>query len=160
MNDESKILTFLDKEGIEYVLYKHAPVFTCEDAERECSDIDGLDCKNLVLTDNKKNYYLVVLPVEEKINMKDLAATIGIKKISFASPRILNEKLHVNPGSVSVLGLINNHEVDINVYIHRSLKEAEMVTFHPNSNDMTLQLSQTMFQNFLGSISHKIHILL
>lgn len=157
MNDEKKVLSFLEKNNITYILHKHAPVFTCDEAQRECAHIDGLDCKNLVLRDHKKNIYLVVLPVEEKINMKDFAKIIGVKKMSFASPEILNQKLHVDPGSVSVLGLINNHDSDIQVYLHQSLQEADILTFHPNSNDMTIQLTQRMFQIFLSSIDHVVH---
>lgn len=77
------------------------------------------------------------------------------KKISLASGETLYIKLKLTPGSVSPFGLIHDPEHEIEVYIDSDISHAETVSFHPNINTVTLDLSNKMFKKFLNSIPHK-----
>lgn len=120
---------YLQDKKIEYKKHEHPPVYTCEEAEKYCGDIPGIASKNLLLRDEKKKrYFLVILPDYKQADLKQLAKTFGISKIMFAKPENLKEKLGVEPGSVSPFGLINDTEAEIEVYIDKDINEADIVS--------------------------------
>lgn len=151
---------FLKSKGIEFILHEHPAVFTCEEAEKNCGDIPGLSSKNLFLQGKKSGrYFLIILPAQKRADLKKIGEIVGDKQISFASPEALLEKLGLTPGSVSPFGLLNdkNHEVD--VYIDRKVYDANIVSFHPNRNTASLELSGEMFRKFLQTIENKIKMI-
>lgn len=156
MNDINK---FLSANNIEFILHEHPAVYTCEEAEEHCGDIPGISCKNLLLRNKKgKCYFLVVLPAKKQTDLKKFAKLVDEKKISFASRESLKEKLGLEPGSVSPFGLINDTNGLVEVYIDREIHNAKIVSFHPNINTATLELTKDMFSKFLQAIDHKITV--
>jgi Ala-tRNA(Pro) deacylase len=157
MNSPEDVLAYLDKLGIEYKMHEHVAVFTAEEAAEHTSHIKGLACKNLLLNDQKKrHFYLVVLPAKKSVNLKSLFPKI---KLSFSSPKRVQEKLGLLPGSVSPFGLINNTEKDVKLYIDKDVYEADFVTFHPNLNTATLLLSKVDFHKFLKTLENDMVII-
>jgi Ala-tRNA(Pro) deacylase len=157
MNDVTK---FLSKNNINFTLHKHPAVYTCEEAEKYCGDIPGIEGKNLLLRSKKgKRHFLVILPANKKTDLKKFAELVNEKKISFASSKALKEKLGLEPGSVSPFGLINDSEHRVEVYIDSEIYNADIVSFHPNVNTATLELSKNMFHKFLQTIDHEIHVI-
>lgn len=150
---------FLQSQQIAYTLHEHPAVYTCEDAAVHCKNIPGLACKNLFLKGRNSRYFLVIVPATKRIDLKKFAKIVGEAKVSFASAETLKEKLHLEPGSVSPLGLLNDTEKSVEVYIDKALAEAEIVGFHPNRNTATLELSKEMFHKFLGLLEQKVHII-
>jgi len=146
---------FLKSKNIKYVLHEHPAVYTCEEAEKSCSNIPGLACKNLLLRDKKgRRYFLVVLPATKRSDLKKFAEIVGENKVTFASPEDLMEKLRLEPGAVSPFGLLNDKKNEVEVYIDGEVYNADIVSFHPNRNTASLELSGEMFHKFLQSIEN------
>lgn len=147
------VIEFLDLNAIEYKLYKHEPVYTVEQAKETRKIIDGLHCKNLFLRNQKGDkHFLVIFPADMEVDLKSLAPLIGINKISFASAKRLQKYLGVEPGSVSIFGLLNDKESMVQVFLHREILKADKVTFHPNDNNATISLTQGQFKLFLSAL--------
>lgn len=147
--------SFLTSQGILYKSHEHPPVLTCEELAQY--GLPGLVCKNLFLRDQKKRrFFLVVLPAAERTDLGHIGEIVGERKLSFASPESLMEKLGVTPGAVSPFGLLNDTIASVEVFIHRSVIRAEMVHFHPNRNTASLELTRDMFQKFLGLLRQRV----
>ena len=145
-----KVLNFLSLHDIEYVLHEHEAVFTTEEAKAHAGDIPGLACKNLLLRNRKKTrYFLLVLPADKPTNIKEFAGRVGAKNLSFASADALMEKLGLTPGSVSPFGLINDTAGSVELFVDQEVMDAAIVTFHPNINTATLELTKQMFRKYL-----------
>jgi Ala-tRNA(Pro) deacylase len=154
------VIEFLDNNNITYVLHEHPPVHTVEEAEKYAPHIPGMSCKNLFLKDKKtKTYILVIMPAEKRMNMKKLGEQMGGKKLTFASPEELSEKLGLTPGSVSPFGLLNDTAKQVSVYIDNDVVNAEIVGFHPSVNTQTLELSNGMFHAFFNAIGREYSII-
>lgn len=150
---------FLKANGIDYVQHEHVAVFTAEDLGKHCSHVPGLHCKNLFLRNQKyKRYFLVVLPATHTTDLKKVSEVVGEKKLSFANPETLREKLGVEVGSVSPFGLLNDTLHEVEVYIDQVVYDADIVSFHPNRNTASLELSGAMFRKFLELMKQKIEV--
>lgn len=151
---------YLQDNQIKYVLHEHPAVYTCEEAEQYCGDIPGLACKNLLLKDKKsRRYFLIVLPAAKRADLKAIAETVGESKLSFASPDALKEKLGLEPGAVSPFGLINDQRHEVEVYVDEAVYNADIVSFHPNRNTASLELTSDMFHKFLQGLQNKVHLI-
>lgn len=151
---------YLEKNNIDFVLHEHPAVYTSAEAEVHTANIPGLNCKNLLLKDQKsKRFFLLILPADVKADLQGFAKVVNEKKLSFANSGNLKELLAVEPGSVSPFGLLNDVEKKVEVYIHQKVKEAEAVKFHPNRNTASLELTKEMFNKYLNLTGHEIHIL-
>lgn len=152
---------FLESHNIEYIVHEHPAVFTCEEAEKHCADIPGIACKNLFLKSKKRDrFLLLILPADKKVDIKKFAEIVGLKnKMSFAHEDELKEKLHVEPGSVSVFCILNDSDNAVELYIDKDVYDADIVSFHPNVNTATLELNKDMFHRFLDVIKTKVEII-
>lgn len=150
----------LQGSQIQYILHKHPAVYTCEEAEKYCGDIPGLACKNLLLKDKKgRRYFLIVLAAAKKADLKRIGEIVGENKVSFASPEALKEKLGLKPGAVSPFGLLNDKNHEVEVYIDEEVYNAHIVSFHPNRNTASLELTGKMFRKFLQTLENIIHVI-
>src|SRR3989338_5051434 len=103
------IFSFLTSHGIAYERFDHPAVFTCEESEALCPPMPGMQTKNLFLRDEKgKHRFLVVVGHKKNVDFKALKKIIDVQKLSFGSPELLMEHLGVEPGAVTLLGLIND----------------------------------------------------
>ncbi len=140
----------LEKIGIPYEKHEHPPVYTTEEADEYMRNIDAADTKNLFLRDQKgKNYYLVILPAEERADLKKLAGKLNEKKLSFGSSEKLKLYLGLEPGSVSPFGLINDEKAKVKVLVNEKLLKENKIGFHPNKNTATVVISTKDFRRFL-----------
>lgn len=155
-NQKNEVENYLKSNHIDFIKHEHREVFTCEDVEKYCPDIPGMACKNLFLRNQKKKrYFLLVLPADKQTDLKKFAELAGDKKLSFGSADDLIEKLSLKPGSVSPFGLINDTEGEIELFIDKEVLDADIVSFHPNHNSASLELSKEMFHKFLGTLKNK-----
>jgi Ala-tRNA(Pro) deacylase len=147
----------LENLNISYKRYNHPPVYTTREAEKYTKNIQGVDTKNLFLKDKKgKRYYLVILPAEERADLKKLAEKVKEKKLSFASSEKLMKYLGLEAGSVSLFGLINDKKSEVKVLVHKNLLKAEKLGFHPNKNTATIVISQDSFRMFLSQKGNEV----
>lgn len=139
MTIRQKVCTFLDELGIEYTCMEHAPAMTMED----CSAVDealGVNmCKNLFLCNRQQtNFYLLLMPGDKPFKTKDLSAQLGVARLSFATAEHMERMLGVTPGSVSVLGLLQDTEREVQLLIDEDILQGERFACHPCDNTASL----------------------
>lgn len=145
------IYSFLDQNGIAYQCFDHPAVFTCEDAERFCLKMPGVPTKNLLLRDRDgKRHFLVMVGHEKQVDLKGLKDFLGVSKLSFTSPERLKKYLGVEPGSVTLLGVVNDADHGVTVVIDEELW-GQSLQCHPLVNTATLVLSHEDVEKFLNT---------
>lgn len=154
-----KIKDYLDKKGIKFKIFKHPPVYTCEEAEKYNKEIKGIHSKNLFVKDRKsKKFYLIIIPADEKLNLKKFEKILNYK-LKFANKQNLKEFLDVESGAVSPFGLINDKENKIKIIIDKTVWESKFVSFHPNVNTQTWELNKENFHKYIKSLKNKLKII-
>ena len=138
---EEACYDFLDKLNIKYyrVDHEHAnTIEACEDVEK----ILGCKiCKNLLLTNRQQTaVYLLAMPGEKPFKTKILSKQIGSARLSFASEEQMLNLLNITPGSVSVLGLMNDEKKEVRILIDKDLSAEEYFGCHPCINTSSLKL--------------------
>ena len=154
------IYGYLSKLGIEYLRCDHAAVYTVEQSSRLVPYLPGAKTKNLFLRDRKgRRHWLVSVKADKRVDLKASAPLLKTGKLSFASPERLLKHLGLEPGSVTLLGLINDHNHAVEVVIDRGLWESDRIQCHPLVNTATLSLTRPDLQRFLESSGHLPQIL-
>ena len=151
----SGITDFLAKNGIAFESFEHPAVFTCEEAERLCPAMPGTATKNLLLRDRKgtKNF-LVVVGHDTAADLKGLKDLLQVDKLSFASPERLKSLLGVEPGAVTLLGIVNDQEGKVEVILDEAIWNAEALQCHPLVNTATLVIPHAGIARFLTVTKH------
>lgn len=129
----------LKELNIEYLKIDHIPIYTIDEANN--LDIENKEyiAKNLFLRDDKKrNYYLLVVKSNKKIDLNDLKNKINSRRLSFASEIDLEKYLKLKKGSVTPLGVLNDVERKVKIIIDEDILKEEIVGVHPNDNDATV----------------------
>jgi Ala-tRNA(Pro) deacylase len=153
------IYTFLDTNNIPYKHFDHPAAFTCEQADAVCPIMPGASIKNLFLYDKKTDHhFLVVVGKEKQIDLKQLKFILDVSNLSFASEERLHKYLGVTPGSVSVLGLIND-TMNLVTVIFDSNLEHKTLQCHPLINTATLAIPWEGIEKFLSLTHHDYQIL-
>ena len=114
-----EIREYLKEKGISFKEFEHEAVFTCEESKKLNirTDMQGMHAKSLFLKDRKtkKNFYLIILPCEKKLDMKGLVEPLG-EDVKFANEDDLKRILDITPGAVSPFNLINDKETETKVF--------------------------------------------
>jgi Ala-tRNA(Pro) deacylase len=154
------ILAYLDEHGITYQRQDHPAVFTCEEGLRLVPPLPGVKTKNLFLRDRKgRRHFLIVVGYEKAVDLGTLRGMLGVSKLGFGSPERLQRYLGVDPGSVSLLGVVNDRNGDVEVIIDQTLWAAEALQCHPLVNTSTLVISRDDVRRFLEITGHKVRVL-
>ncbi len=155
----SDIYTFLKENGIAYQRFDHPAVYTCEESERLCPQMPGSGTKNLFLRDNAgKRHFLVVVSKDKSVDLKKLKEVIGVSKLGFASEERLQKYLGLTPGSVTLLGLINDPDCNVELIIDEQVWNKPLQC-HPLINTATLVLEPDGVKNFLDKTNHRPKII-
>lgn len=144
----------LDKLDIAYSEVEHAAAYTVNDMKNITIDIEGIGCKNLFLKDKKDNFYLYVLPDEQRANVKEVANKVGVKSLSFANESDLENILNLKPGSVTPFGIINDIENKTLIILDSNLKD-NYILIHPLVNTKTLSIYYDDLIKFINYLSHQ-----
>jgi Ala-tRNA(Pro) deacylase len=154
------IYQFLADHDIEYERHDHPPVFTCEEALRLVPPLPAAKTKNLFLRDRKgRRHFLVAVGYEKVVDLKALASLLGVSKLGFASAERLQRYLGVDPGSVSILGVVNDVNEEVEVIVDQDLWGAKAFQCHPLVNTSTLVISRDHIQRFLEATGHRVRVL-
>ncbi len=153
---EIAVYDLLDRLGISYTHVDHAAAATMEDCLAVEKLLGVAVCKNLFLTNRQHTaYYLLLMPGDKPFRTKDLSAQIGSARLSFASPEEMERLLGTQPGSASVLGLMNDKEREVTLLIDKDILEAEAVGVHPLVNTSSLRLCvRDLLATFLPAVGH------
>lgn len=154
---EMAVYELLEKLDIPYLRVDHEAAATVDD----CHDVDealGIHiCKNLFLCNRQKtDFYLLMMPGLKKFKTKELSAQLGVSRLSFADAAYMEAFLDITPGSVSVMGLMNDKEHRVRLLIDRELLQDAFVGCHPCVNTSSLRLRmRDILEKFLPHVGHE-----
>ena len=153
-----KVLNYLDSIGVAYELLRHEAVVTTEESKAIVHVDDCASCKSLYVKDKKSdNYYMVVLPLDTRADMRGLAAYVGCAKFEFATEEKLYEDLQVHRGSVSPYAFLNEKPTySAKLLIDEEVWNAQKVKFHPCDNTATVVVTLDGFKRFIASIDKEV----
>ena len=138
---EQRCYELLDSLGIEYMRADHDFADTIEDCHQVEKVLGCEICKNLLLTNRQMtDVYLLLMPGDKPFKTKILSKQIGSARLSFASAEQMLEHLDITPGSVSVLGLMNDKENKVRLLIDKELLRQEYIGCHPCINSSSLKI--------------------
>lgn len=158
LDKEIRVYDFLDKLGIDYQRVDHEAAMTmeaCEAIDRVLGD-DTAICKNLFLCNRQEtNFYLLLMPGDKPFKTKNLSAQIGSARLSFAKPEYMEKYLDITPGSVSVLGLMNDHGKKVQLLIDEDVLKTPYFGCHPCINTSSLKfLTEDFMNKIIPALEH------
>ncbi len=138
---EIRVYDFLDALGISYQRIDHEAANTMEACAEIDKVLDATICKNLLLCNRQcTSFYLLLMPGDKPFKTKDLSAQIGSSRLSFAAPEYMEQYLDITPGSLSILGLMNDKEMCVQLLIDEDVLKGEFIGCHPCINTSSLRL--------------------
>lgn len=158
LEKEMKCYDLLDLLGISYLRADHDQADTIE----LCHEIEKVlgcpICKNLLLTNRQMtSFYLLMMPGDKPFKTKDLSKQISSARLSFASGEQMEKLLNISPGSLSVLGLMNDTDGNVKLLIDSDLMPLEYIGCHPCVNSSTLKIGMSdMIELLLPAMHHDI----
>jgi len=157
LEKEIRVYDLLDSLGIEYERVDHEAAETME----ACLAIDevlapAVICKNLFLCNTQKTkFYLLMIREDKKFKTKEISHQINSARLSFATAEYMEKFLDITPGSVSVLGLMNDKEKNVQLLIDEDVLKEEYFGCHPCINTSSLRLrTKDVFGKFLEAVEH------
>ncbi len=136
---ELRTYDFLDSLGIQYQRVDHEAAMTMEVCEAIDRVLGATICKNLFLCNRQQtDFYLLMMPGDKPFKTKDLSAQIGSSRLSFATAEAMEKFLDITPGSLSVLGLLNDKAHAVRLLIDSDILEGEFIGCHPCINTSSL----------------------
>ena len=156
MEKEIRTYDFLDGLGVEYDRVDHGPAMTMEDCKEADKILQATICKNLFLCNRQKTaFYLLMIPDTKVFHTKDLSAQIGSARLSFASPEYMEEFLDITPGSVSVMGLMNDKERRVQLLIDEDVLGGEYIGCHACINTSSIRLkTKDLVEKVIPAMNH------
>ena len=154
---EIRTYDFLDALGIEYKRTDHEPANNME----ACNEIDAvlgvIICKNLFLCNRQKtNFYLLMMPGDKKFKTKELSSQIHSARLSFAGPEEMLKYLDIEPGAVSIMGLMNDKDKNVQLLIDEDVLEDEYLGCHPCVCTSSLKLkTKDVIEKYLPATGHE-----
>lgn len=141
MNKE-EIYKLIKEKGYWHEITEHKAVFTMDEVNDIYVPYPEYDAKNLFVRDDKKrNYYLITVKGNKKVDLKEFRKNNNTRPLSFASENDLMTILNLIPGSVTPLGLLNDQELKVSFYLDNEfLTGKEIIGVHPNDNTATIWL--------------------
>ena len=156
LEKEIRVYDLLDELGLEYYRIDHDPAMTMEVCKAIDEVLGALICKNLFLCNRQKTrFYLLMMPEDKPFKTKELSAQIQSARLSFAEPVFMEQYLDITPGSVSVMGLMNDIENQVQLLVDEDVLEREFLGCHPCVNTSSLKLkTKDVFDVFLKRVHH------
>lgn len=156
LEKEMAVYDLLEELQIPYQRLDHEVMPTIESC-REVDRLLGISiCKNLFLCNQQKTaFYLLLMPGTKKFVTKELSKQIQSARLSFAKAEYMEELLNITPGSVSIMGLMNDKENKVRLLIDQDVLEEEYLGCHPCVNTSSLKLrTKDVLEKFLPHVQH------
>ena len=153
---EVKVYDALEELGIPFTRIDHDAIYTIEG----CNEVDQLLgislCKNLFLCNSQKTkFYLLLMPGEKRFVTKEFSKAIQSSRLSFAPAEFMEKYLDITPGSVSVTGLLNDTEHQVQLVIDQDVLKEEYLGCHPSNNTSSIRLPmKDVLEKFLPYVGH------
>lgn len=139
---ELAVYDLLDSLSVPYLRLDHEALYTIE----ACHEADALlgvaMCKNLFLCNQSRTaFYLLLMPGEKRFRTKEFSRLIGSSRLSFAPEEAMESLLGLTPGSVTPLGLMNDTEKRVSLYLDADLLTEQYLGCHPCINTSSLRIA-------------------
>lgn len=145
------LFAYLDRLGITHATTAHEPLHTVEESRALRASMPGGHTKNLFMTNKDGDIVLIAAHADSQLKLNQLHKHIGTRRLSFASPDLMQEILGVRPGSVTAFALINDTDRRVRFLVDAALLAYDPVNFHPLINTMTTSISRDGFRTFVES---------
>ncbi|MDO4160782.1 MAG: prolyl-tRNA synthetase associated domain-containing protein [Prevotellaceae bacterium] len=140
--DKNEIYEYFDKRNVCYEVIDHNAVYNMEEMSVLTLPNSDVIAKNLFVRDkNRHTYYLIAIKGEKRINLKDFKRNNGTGSLTFADDKDMKDILELSPGSVTPLGLLNDKECKVRLFIDKDFMDSpSLIGVHPNENTATIWL--------------------
>ena len=154
---EIRVYDFLDSLDIDYQRVDHEEAMTMEVCAAIDEALEATICKNLLLCNRQGTaFYLLMLPGDKVFKTSVLSKQIGSSRLSFASAEAMEQYLDITPGSVSVLGLMNDKENHVQLLMDQDVVKGEYIGCHPCINTSSLKLKTSdLIQRIIPAMGHE-----
>ena len=154
---EVRVYDFLDSLGIDYYRVDHAPAMTMEVCAAIDEALEATICKNLLLCNRQGTaFYLLMLPGNKVFKTSVLSKQIGSSRLSFASAEAMEQYLDITPGSVSVMGLMNDKENHVQLLMDKDILQGEFIGCHPCINTSSLRFrTADLLEKIIPAMGHE-----
>ena len=162
LDKEKRCYELLDSLNLEYYRCDHpdANANTMEDCLRIDAILEAVVCKNLFLCNRQHTqFYLLMMPGDKIFKTKELTGQLGCSRLSFAEPQYMLQYLDITPGSVSILGLMNDKDNAVRLIVDEDVLKGEYVGCHPCINTSSLKIrTKDMFGSLLKAMHHDMTV--
>jgi len=156
---EQEFLLFLEQNGFRYERLEHPAVFTCAEADLHRPQTPAVATKNLFLCDKKaRRFFLAVTACEKTVDLALLAGQLGVPHLRFGSEENLYRFLGVTRGAVTMMGLANDIEHRVELWIDAEIWPEEYFLSHPLVNTATLLFEKAELMRFFALTGHDVHL--
>ena len=154
---EVRVYDFLDSLGIDYYRVDHDPAMTMEVCAAIDEALEATICKNLLLCNRQGTaFYLLMLPGNKVFKTSVLSKQIGSSRLSFASAEAMEQYLDITPGSVSVMGLMNDKENHVQLLMDKDVLQGEFIGCHPCINTSSLRFrTADLLEKIIPAMGHE-----
>lgn len=156
LDKEIRCYDFLDKLGIAYQRIDHEPAMTMEVCAAIDEVLDATICKNLLLCNRQcTSFYLLMIPGNKHFKTTELSHQIGSSRLSFAAPEYMEAFLDITPGSLSILGLMNDKDMKVQLLIDEDVLKGEYIGCHPCINTSSIRIKTAdLEQKVIPAMGH------
>ena len=157
LEKEIRTYDFLDALQVPYQRIDHEALMTIETCQDVDKVLDAVICKNLFLCNRQETkFYLLLLPGDKKFKTKEVSSQLGVARLSFGNETYMEKFLDITPGSVSVLGLMNDKENHVQLLIDEDLLKEPYIGCHPCINTSSLKIDmKDMMEKIIPAMKHE-----
>lgn len=156
---ENEFLQFMESNRFSFTRLEHPAVFTCEEADQYHIGVNAVSTKNLFLCDKKaRRFFLAVTSCNKTVKLDALAEQLGVPHLRFGSEENLMRLLGVTRGSVTMMGLVNDTEHMVELWLDADIWHSDYFLCHPLVNTATLILTKPELERFFALTGHTPHL--
>ena len=157
LEKEIRCYDLLDALDVSYQRIDHEAAMTMEACAEIDKVLDATICKNLLLCNRQCTaFYLLMIVGEKHFKTSTFSKQIGSSRLSFAAPEYMEQFLDITPGSLSVLGLMNDREKQVQLLIDGDILKGEFFGCHPCINTSSLRLrTADLLEKIIPAMGHE-----
>lgn len=156
--NKQEIYGLLKEKSIWHEITEHGEVYTMEDLSHVELPYPEADAKNLFVRDDKKrNYYLITVTSDKRVDLKEFKNKYGTAKLSFASADDLMAIMGLIPGAVTPLGLLNDAQCKVKLFLDSAFAGG-LIGVHPNENTATVWLKTEDLINLIRESGNEVQL--
>ena len=161
LDKEIRVYDLLDRLGVEYQRIDHEAAMTMEACAAIDEVLDATICKNLLLCNRQCTaFYLLLLPGAKPFKTSVASKIIGSSRLSFAAPEYMERFLDITPGSLSILGLMNDQAHQVQLLIDEDVLKGEYIGCHPCINTASLRLkTRDLVEKIIPAMGHEMRVI-